>query len=584
MMRKIKFQNVLFLLFTVFVGIILMVSGIVFYTYTINQMEIAASDNQMNTTIKVQEQITTVLAEMDRIAIAVNASDYIVTTLSEIPPDTDENYFDYHPQVTSEIKNVLYSIMSSKMVNARIKLVSRNYDNTGISTQYDKSIEKTEIRNSSMGYEDMMTSDTYKFFIPTHDDIWTSYNSSVISVVRPIRNNYGGVFGFVEINLPILELDKMVDGINIAVLDNQNKVVYSNAELTAGQTGLIEAYDYNQKDGTILTGNSHGLIVSYSRMENTGWRIVQYTDQNIYNYPMRSIGRIVLVTYVTIFLFMVLIIYLIVRAVTKPVRRLTDIVLDADAKDPNLHLKAGEMQGEMEMLAKSVQGLIETVHESSNQLVEIKTREMKTQIMALEAQLNPHFIYNTLSVIGAYGMKASNEIVYQMCLDLSEMLRYTIDFNMKNATINTEIDHVNTYLSLMKKRYDKLFMYTIDNQISDEIIIVPKLIIQPIVENCFLHGFTNTEAPWKIDIRIYTIGNEWRVRIKDNGSGFSQEDIDSIGSTLNREDFLQKKSGIGMVNTFLRLRHYFKGKEYIRFYSEDGAVVEIGGPIKYENY
>lgn len=577
---KKNFQIKLVIQFSVFVSILLIISGMVFYNYSISIMKKNAASNQFNTTIKVQEQLERVLYEMDRMSIAINASPYIMGILKDIPEDQEDNFFDYNPTISSMIKEQMYSISSLTNQNVRFKLITKDYDVTGISTQYDIKQTKEEIMQS-LPYEEMMASEVYRFIIPPYSNTSYSYNSQVISIVRPIRDNYDNVYGVVQLDLPITQLEALTEGLNVVILDESKQLVYSNSPLNEEQVSLLEASTYNEDEG-IVNDESKEMIISYSKMDSYELNIVQVTMYEAFIKPMNNLGRLVLVTYLAVFLLLMILVYVYIKLVTKPIRDLTDIVRQVDTSNQNIELQVDAVEGDLESLVDSFQNLILAVQASSQEVVEMKSREMDTKIKALEAQLNPHFIYNTLSVIGGYGMKSGNETVYKMCLDLSNMLRYTVDFSQQYATLETELDHVETYLSLMKRRFGELFDYDIEVENPITNITVPKLILQPIVENSFTHGFLTSSHIWHITIKVCCDGQRWACTISDNGDGFKDPDITRMYEQIKMMKDIGDKSGIGLMNTIFRLNHYYKDKEEIQVYNKKGAVISLKGPVDYE--
>ncbi|CAK4868799.1 unnamed protein product [Aphanomyces euteiches] len=204
--------------------------------------------------------------------------------------------------------------------------------------------------------------------------------------------------------------------------------------------------------------------------------------------------------------------------------------------------------------------------------------------------MNPHFLYNTLAVIGAYGIKKGNDEVMQMCADLSDMLRYTIDLDNGQTKISTEMAHVEKYLKLMSLRFEHYLDYHID---LDESLLnapIPKLTLEPIIENVFRHGFKDVEPPWVLKVKGYVKERRWYIEIEDNGNGFKAASIEQLETSLREEGdfmnpghFTQSKAngGMGLINTFMRLHYFYKGEETIEFFNaaSGGAIIRIGGPM-----
>ena len=143
---------------------------------------------------------------------------------------------------------------------------------------------------------------------------------------------------------------------------------------------------------------------------------------------------------------------------------------------------------------------------------------MKAHMLALQTQMNPHFLYNTLSVIGAFGQMKGNVEVTQMCADLSKMLRYTVELKENNTRIEMELAHITSYLKLMRMRFDGILEYyiNVDESILD--IICSQTDIEPIIENIFKHGFVDINPPWYVWIEGFIEAGKWYIKISDNGT------------------------------------------------------------------
>ena len=205
-------------------------------------------------------------------------------------------------------------------------------------------------------------------------------------------------------------------------------------------------------------------------------------------------------------------------------------------------------------------------------------QEKKAYALALQAQMNPHFLYNMLAVISSAGSEAGCDSVSTMCVELSDMLRYVAAYQKVTVPLKEEILHTKNYLALMKSRYEDYFSYKID--VSDDLmnIPVPKLFIQPLAENCFIHAFKEKEPPWNIDIKMIGTKDRWELIIKDNGSGISEERIaeikDKIDKALNERQ-VGNIGGLGIVNTIVRLTMTHNKNLKYDIYNDNGMEIKI---------
>ncbi|AWV33369.1 cache domain-containing sensor histidine kinase [Paenibacillus odorifer] len=201
-------------------------------------------------------------------------------------------------------------------------------------------------------------------------------------------------------------------------------------------------------------------------------------------------------------------------------------------------------------------------------LVQVETeqgRKKEAEMQALMAQINPHFIYNSLESINSMAVLQGNKDISKMVISLGKLLRISISQNQELIPLHMEFEHVRHYLDIQKFRFEDKFSYIIDLSDGLRTFMTQKLIVQPIVENALYHAIEQMEDPGVIEITAYEMGMDMIIIVKDNGPGF---DLAKMMSLWNNEGSAQKKysdSGVGLKNVHERLN--------IRFGSPYGILV-----------
>ena len=170
------------------------------------------------------------------------------------------------------------------------------------------------------------------------------------------------------------------------------------------------------------------------------------------------------------------------------------------------------------------------------------------------------------------------------------MFRYITVFNKPTVALQDEIRHTENYLSLMKIRFGEQVDIRIDTEegMESEKIKVPRLILQPLVENCFAHAFKRTEPPWKVHIRLYRTGDFWHCTVEDNGCGIEEKKLFEIFYTIS--EFLidpaqhieeVRIGGMGLINTGVRLKMFVGMQAVFEIHKSGlgGTEVHIGGTV-----
>lgn len=207
---------------------------------------------------------------------------------------------------------------------------------------------------------------------------------------------------------------------------------------------------------------------------------------------------------------------------------------------------------------------------------EIIQRHAIAEIKQLESQFNPHFLFNTLETI-RYMIQLKPMIACQMVLSLSALLRYSINNEKSHVTLLEDLEYTKNYLQIQKYRLNNLFEYNIVLDKGVEDCVIPKLIIQPIIENAFKYALKNDQK-LIVDINAYFSGSDLEICIRDNGISMSPEELENIRTLLNSEE--NKSLHIGLYNVQRRIRLMY-GKDYgiqINGEKNRGTVIKIRMP------
>ena len=238
---------------------------------------------------------------------------------------------------------------------------------------------------------------------------------------------------------------------------------------------------------------------------------------------------------------------------------------------------------ELHQLEKVFNDMMLHLRESAQNELILREGTLQAQLSALQTQINPHFIYNTLNIISAKSMENGNWEVIEICDQFARLLRYSTDTRSRAATLVEEIENVRCYLMLAKCRYEENLEFTIDipEDITD--IRIPKLTLQPLVENALNHGFTGNNDKRCLSITGKLEDNLLSLEIRDNGAGFLPEILASLQQKLQQiQDgtmTINAAGGhIGLINTCLRLHYYSQGTMRVSIRNDSGAVVCLTMP------
>lgn len=275
-----------------------------------------------------------------------------------------------------------------------------------------------------------------------------------------------------------------------------------------------------------------------------------------------------------------------INRLTKKVQKLpVDRVLDNQPEAVQALSEMVTNRGDTEVhdLESVFNDVMFRLHDTAINNLTLREGTLQAQLSALQTQINPHFIYNTLNIISAKSMESGNFDVIEICDQFAQMLRYSTDTRSRTATMAEEIENVRNYLMLAKARYEDNLEFVIDVPEDLTGITVPKLTLQPIVENALTHGFDGKNVLRRLSVTGRIENAQLILEIRDNGTGFSDEMLHSLRSRIEEIEAgkvsIESTGGhIGLVNTCLRLHYYSKGAMHVSIRNENGAVITMTMP------
>lgn len=251
-------------------------------------------------------------------------------------------------------------------------------------------------------------------------------------------------------------------------------------------------------------------------------------------------------------------------------------------RDRNYDVRIREYKNaEINSLGKAFNEMTDELRELIRNKYESQILLNEMEIRFLQHQMNPHFLFNVLLTIQIKAKRSGNETIYKMVSKLSAILRASIyTNNVDRITVREELKYTEFYLYLQKMRFEDRFFYEII--VEDEELgkcIIPKFVIEPIVENAVIHGIENIENKGMIRIVLKKTGEDLLATVQDNGVGF---DVKEYLDSLEQTEYSPSREKIGLKNVDLRLRHIY-GEQYrikIESVINTGTIIYIKIPIE----
>lgn len=314
------------------------------------------------------------------------------------------------------------------------------------------------------------------------------------------------------------------------------------SEVLSGKTGTLRV-----KEGRDT------MVVSYDTSSVTGWTLVS-AIRNKDLIPQVSPNIIVTVTKLGAVVLMVSLIlaYLMSMMFTKPLSKLATAIRKTGRGDFESRIPV-RGYGEIDQVIRRFNDMNDKIQQLIHENYEVKLLEKQAQIHQLNTQLNPHFLYNTLNLINCIAIEQDNDEIGKLVSSLSRMLQYTVENDKSTGTLRDELEWLEGYVFIMRCRFEGRLDYGC--YVESELMNgeVPRLFLQPFVENAFLHGFEHMEDGFVLRISGWRENDRRYFSVRDNGQGMSPERIAEI--------MAGKGSSVGMRNVHRRLKLMY-GEEY----------------------
>ncbi|MCL4516315.1 MAG: sensor histidine kinase [Firmicutes bacterium] len=260
----------------------------------------------------------------------------------------------------------------------------------------------------------------------------------------------------------------------------------------------------------------------------------------------------------------------------------------------NFEMKPVQSRDEIGLLERGYNSMMQRIKKLIEDEYQKNIELKNAQLMALQAQINPHFLNNTLHLIGGMALSKNAPEIYRITWVIGDLLRYSISTEGDMVPLEDELKHMQNYIFIQEHRFAGRCTVTVS---MDETVLdskLPKFTIQPIVENAFEHGLQQKEGAWKVEIRIKRIGNRIGIMVKDDGVGLAEERLRQVRAELQGglaikgdwtgPDGSRKRRGIGLRNVNARLKFQFGNGYGARIFSKPkaGTLVLLVLPVSKE--
>lgn len=517
-----------------------------------------------------QAAMTSAGQSVDQVAVTINNyTDDMIEIMDKLYTNSIED-----PSSQEELFQNLINIRNDVVMVATYDV---HNNNTGIWTNYPtKDLIYTNLSLYPVSAE---ANGGISISAPHVVTVLENYYPWVVTITKSADETFSNA-AKIAMDVRFSTIARYIDEVGIGqhgycfIMDSAGNIIYHPQQQLI-YTGL--KYE-NSSDLLALTDGSHlidGVIYTVKTLENSDWKIigVTYLDDTV-NDRVRAMalasGLIFIIVVVMTFLSGSLFSYMF----TKPATKLAHAMKDFEDNASGFKFEPIEGSVEVNNLSDSFEHLVIRIQQLMEEVKEEETTLRKTELKALQAQINPHFLYNTLDSISWMCEEGKTDDAILMVNALAKLFRISISRGKEIIPIEKEVQHAECYLQIQKFRYTNQFDYKFKVEESCKDYLCNKITLQPLIENALYHGLNMIDEGY-IEIRIFEDGEDVIMEVEDNGSGMTEEQIAELFVNDGTD-----QHGIGVKNVNDRIKIYFGDKYGISVRSEldEGTCVTIRVP------
>lgn len=464
----------------------------------------------------------------------------------------------------TDFKNLKDIIKVSEKSDEFIKKIFLVSENGNIISNEKVNLETNKDMKNISWYKKLINSNNMAFASKADfSKISSDSSKNIISISKEIKDKNNKRLGFVVINLSYKFLEDFLSTINFGK-DGYVFILSSEEELLFKSKNMEDfgKKDYEKLLKKRMKPEKMDFVSSNVFIPNTQWKLVGISFSNAISNLKKQLIESSLILALIVFILTLLVSIFVSKKISKPIIYLIGEIKKTDKKLYKIK-SLPQASSEIQILTKEYNNLIDRIFVLTEDIEKKEEQKRTYQVKALQSQINPHFLYNTLDTILWLVEFGENEKAIKVTKNLGMLLRNSLNIDEDFVKLDKEIEHAKNYLDIQKIRYDNKFTYEFIKKIETNNLYVPKLILQPIIENAIYHGIREKKSKSYIKIIVEKNPEYLIIKIIDNG----------LGPKEKKENIPTKLGGIGMENVNNRIKLLCGEKYNLKMQRENGETI-----------
>lgn len=442
--------------------------------------------------------------------------------------------------------------------------------------------------------------DGRKYLSPPHKMEWinNSKASNYISLTRTYKDLDYKIYGYIEV---IQEYNYFFEFLNqsrknypdneVYVFNQYKECIYPNGLTTSHVNEIhkmLKNKNLSDNSTTQSIFNKTSYLVTLNITTDSSFSVVVMQPYAVVHKALGSFYVYFIPIFILCLSIITFLCLIIANRITEPLKNLKSAIKQVNISElaisGNMELLTTNSDFyELSKVVDAFNAMNDKLGQAVNDLLFAQNEKINYKILAIQSQMNPHFLHNNLTNLSIMAEENMNKQIQQTCTDLSYMLRYISSQNQPCVEFQQELEYTQKYMNCIKIRYEDDISLSMDIPKNMLCIPIPKLSLQPLVENSVKYALTNT-PPWCIHISGRIEKSTWMITIQDNGLGFSKDSINIINNNINIFQSTSqlpdlKIGGMGLLNIYVRLKLLYRNDAIFNIENlpQGGACVTIGG-------
>lgn len=445
----------------------------------------------------------------------------------------------------TDFKNLKDIIKVSEKSDEFIKKIFLVSENGNIISNEKVNLETNKDMKNISWYKKLINSNNMAFASKADfSKISSDSSKNIISISKEIKDKNNKRLGFVVINLSYKFLEDFLSTINfgkygyVFILSSEEELLFKSKNMED-----FGKKDYEKLLKKRMKPEKMDFVSSNVFIPNTQWKLVGISFSNAISNLKKQLIESSIILALIVFILTLLVSIFVSKKISKPIIYLIGEIKKTDKKLYKIK-SLPQASSEIQILTKEYNNLIDRIFVLTEDIEKKEEQKRTYQVKALQSQINPHFLYNTLDTILWLVEFGENEKAIKVTKNLGMLLRNSLNIDEDFVKLDKEIGHAKNYLDIQKIRYDNKFTYEFIKKIQTSSLYVPKLILQPIIENAIYHGIREKKSKSYIKIIVEKNPEYLIIKIIDNG----------LGPKEKKENIPTKLGGIGMENVNNRIK------------------------------